>query len=54
MFMKHPTQGFIKEIKEDATQVVAQLETHGWFRCQGKSDATPYKKPATKKKAKKS
>lgn len=55
IYLKHPTQGFIKAIKESATPVIKQLETHGWFRCKGLKDATPYSEAkADKKSSKKS
>ncbi len=51
-YMKHPTQGFIKGVKEESADVIKQLESQGWYRCQSRSNAAPYKK-ASKKKAKK-
>tara|TARA_Y100000401_G_scaffold2268_1_gene1669 strand:- start:1637 stop:1789 length:153 start_codon:yes stop_codon:yes gene_type:complete len=47
--MKHPTQGFVKGVKEESSDVIKQLETQGWYRCQSRSDTTPYKEPAKKK-----
>tara|TARA_R100000458_G_C8206251_1_gene195182 strand:+ start:556 stop:714 length:159 start_codon:yes stop_codon:yes gene_type:complete len=47
--MKHPTQGFIKGVKDSSPDVIAQLESQGWYQCQSRSDATPYKAPAKKK-----
>ena len=49
--MKHPTQGFIKGVKEDSPKVIEQLETQGWYRCQDRNDSTAYKAPAKKKKS---
>ena len=48
--MKHPTQGFIKSVKEESAEVIKQLETQGWYRCQDRNDSTAYKAPAKKKK----
>tara|TARA_R100001463_G_scaffold32022_6_gene71940 strand:+ start:1209 stop:1373 length:165 start_codon:yes stop_codon:yes gene_type:complete len=48
--MKHPTQGFIKGVKDASPDVIAQLESQGWYQCQDRSDATPYKAPAKKAK----
>jgi hypothetical protein len=51
--MKHPTQGFIKGVKDSSPDIIKQLESQGWFRCQDRNDPTPYKevkKKATKKK----
>ena len=50
-YMKHPTQGFIKGVKEDSPKVIEQLETQGWYRCQDRNDSTAYKAPAKKKKS---
>ena len=47
-YMKHPTQGFIKGIKDASPDVIKQLESQGWYRCQARNDATPYKAPAKK------
>ena len=49
-FMKHPTQGFIKGVKDASPDVIAQLESQGWYQCQSRSDTTPYKAPAKKAK----
>lgn len=49
-YMKHPTQGFIKGVKEDSSKIIEQLESQGWYRCQGRNDATAYKAPTKKKK----
>jgi predicted RNA binding protein YcfA (HicA-like mRNA interferase family) len=46
--MKHPNQGFVKGVKEESPDVIKQLETQGWYRCQSRSDTTPYKEPAKK------
>jgi len=51
-YMKHPTQGFIRGVKEASPDVIKQLENQGWYRCQSRSDATPYKE-ASKGKSKK-
>jgi len=54
VFLKHPTQGFIKGVKASAISVIEQLKNQGWFRCNGLKDATPYvEKKKTKKKTKK-
>tara|TARA_R110000824_G_scaffold165201_2_gene341762 strand:+ start:3096 stop:3248 length:153 start_codon:yes stop_codon:yes gene_type:complete len=50
--MKHPTQGFIKELKESASDIIEQLETQGWYKCQDRKDSTPYKQPSKKTKKK--
>ena len=47
-YMKHPTQGFIKGVKEESPDVIKQLEAQGWYRCQGHNDDTPYKAPSKK------
>jgi len=53
-FMKHPTQGFIKGVKDSSPDVIAQLESQGWYQCQDRNDATPYQEPKkTKSKSKK-
>ena len=55
-YMKHPTQGFVKSVKDSSPSVIKQLESQGWYRCQERNDTTPHKAPAkktTKKKAKK-
>ena len=49
-YMKHPTQGFIKSVKEESADVIKQLETQGWYRCQDRNDSTAYKAPTKKKK----
>ena len=51
-YMKHPTQGFIRGVKDSSPDVIKQLESQGWYRCQDRNDATPYK-AATKKTTKK-
>ena len=53
-YMKHPTQGFIKGVKEDCPDVIKQLESQGWYRCQDRNDATAYKASTKKKKSSKS
>tara|TARA_Y100001973_G_C5162120_1_gene314110 strand:- start:286 stop:468 length:183 start_codon:yes stop_codon:yes gene_type:complete len=53
-YMKHPTQGFIREVKDASPDIIKQLETHGWYKCQARNDATPYKEPTKKKTTKKS
>lgn len=52
-YMKHPNQGFIKDLKDECDDVIKSLEEKGWYRCQDRNDSTPYKAP-TKKKTKKS
>ena len=54
VFYKHPTQGFIKTIKKDSKNVIAQLENQGWFQCTSYNDPTPFKEVVKKtKKSKK-
>ncbi len=54
IFMKHPMQGFIKGVKKDSPDIILQLKSQGWYQCQDRNDATPYKAPVKKKsKAKK-
>lgn len=53
-YMKHPTQGFIRGVKEDSPDIINQLESQGWYRCQDRNDSTPYKTPDKKKKSSKS
>ena len=50
IYMKHPKQGFVKEVKEKHTDLIKSLETEGWYKCAGKKDVSPYKKPVKKKK----
>tara|TARA_Y100001963_G_C6632286_1_gene376873 strand:+ start:246 stop:434 length:189 start_codon:yes stop_codon:yes gene_type:complete len=50
--MKHPKQGFVKEVKEKHTDLIKSLESEGWYKCAGKKDVSLYKEPV-KKKAKK-
>tara|TARA_Y100000114_G_C11670060_1_gene283324 strand:- start:513 stop:701 length:189 start_codon:yes stop_codon:yes gene_type:complete len=51
--MKHPKQGFVKEVKEKHFDLVKSLESKGWYRCTSKKDISPYKNPVNKKVKKK-
>ncbi len=52
IYLKHPNQGFIKEVKETSSDIIDQLETQGWYKCKGIKDSTPYKKTSKKTKKK--
>jgi hypothetical protein len=53
VYMKHPKQGFVKEVKEKHSDLIKSLESKGWYKCTGRKDVSPYKKPVKKKTQKK-